>query len=210
MSNRLTYNITCKYSGLQIGVLEYDTVAGHMPYLSHWDNMVALHPVFSLSTGKLMAFARSEWNRLAKASEDEQTTQVEDNILRVCFLAVLHTLGSIKQEVPALPPLHVVQSNMSRLFAIAYWHHYLDSQRFKFPAYKINRLNKNAGFDGIKDYIDLCFDIKRDYEQGVDDLVEKEKALAAEKALKALRDSWVVPVSNKQLWRWVRAHLPSK
>jgi hypothetical protein len=172
--------------------------------------MVALHPVFSLGPNKLLAFARNEWNRLAKASADEETTDKEDNMLRVCFLAVLHQLGSVKQEVPALPPLHVVQSNMSRLFALAYWHHYLDSKRFKFPAYKINKINQNAGFDAIKDYIDLCFDIKKDYEQGVDDLVEKEKAVAAEKALKALRDSWVVPVSNKQLWRWVRAHLPAK
>lgn len=210
MSHRLKYNIVCKYSGLQIGVLEYETVAGHQPYLSHWDGMVALHPVFSLSTSKLLAFSRNEWNRLAKASEDSETTGTEDNILRVCFLAVLHSLGSLKQEVPALPPLHIVQSNMTRLFALAYWYNYLESQRFKFPSFKINRLNANDGFDNIKDYIDLCFDIKRDYEKGVDDLVEAEKVKAAEKALKALRDSWVVPVSNKQLWRWVRAHLPAK
>jgi hypothetical protein len=172
--------------------------------------MVVLHPVFSMDRNRCLAFARSEWNRLAKQAEDHETTPGEDNILRVCFLAVLHSLGSVKQEVPSLPPLHIVQSNMNRLFALAYWHYYLDSQRFKFPQFKINRLNQNDAFENVNDYLDVCFDIKKEYEEGVNDLIEKEKAIAAERALKKLRDSWITPVSNKALWRWIRAHLPSK
>lgn len=207
---RLQYQITCKFSGLHIGTLDYEIVAGHMPYLSHWDNMVALHPVFSLSTAKLLSFARGEWSRLAKAADDGQATQHEENLLRVCFLAVLHSLECITQEAPSLPPLHIVQNNMNALFKLAYWRHYLNSKRFSFPEFKINRFNNNDRFENLNHYIDACFKVKEDYEKGLNDLVEAEKVAAADRALKALRDNWVTPVSNKQLFRWIKAHLPEK
>lgn len=206
----LKYILNCKLSGVQIGVLEYQVVAGHMPYLSHWDNMTALHPLFSLPRGKLLAFARNEWNRLSKSVLDEVATDAETQMLQVCFLAVLHSLESVKQDVPSLPPIHLVQANMQSLFKIAYWKHYLDSKRFSFPEYKINKINANYKFDNIHHYIDTCFKIKEDYEEGVDDFAEQEKIAAAEKALKALRNNWASPTSNKQLWAWVKAHMPKK
>lgn len=206
----LSYQLTCKFSGLPIGMLSYQVVAGHMPYLSHWDNMVAMHPVFSMETGRLLAFARGEWNRLAKAAIDNETTTAEESILQVSFLAVLHSLGSIDQQVPGLPPMNIVQSNMNRLFSLAFWHHRLDSQRFKFPRYKISKINDNNKFTNISDYLDICFDKKVDYEEGVEDLAEQERVISAEKALKALRNSWIVPIGNKALWRWVSANLPEQ
>lgn len=207
---RLSYAIHCQYSGVQIATLDYEIVAGHMPYLSHWDNMVAMHPIFSLSQAKLLAFARSEWNRLAKKSEDNEATQGEETLLRICFLAVLHSLGSIVQEAPSLPPIAVVQSNMLKLFNLSAWKYYLQSKRFEFPEFKINRFNSNDRFENISYYIDACFQVKQDYEDGINDLVEQEKIIQAEKALKALRNSWIVPVSNKQLFRWIKAHLPER
>ena len=206
----LAYNIHCCYSGIYIGKLDYMVVAGHMPYLSHWDNMTALHPIFSFPQAKLLAFARSEWNRLSAAVEDEQATEVEETQLRVCFLAVLHSLDSIKQESPSLPAMHIVQSNMSKLFKLAFWYNYLDSKRFRFPSYKINKANQNTAFTNISDYLELCFDIKTEYEEGIDDLVEAEKIAAAERALLALRNSWIVPASNNALWRWISANLPER
>lgn len=206
----LSYNIHCQYSGVYIGKLDYMVVAGHMPYLSHWDKMAAMHPIFSFPTSKLLAFSRSEWNRLAGAVEDEQATEQETTLLRVCFLAVLHSLDSVKQESPSLPPMHIVQTQMQRLFKLAFWYHYLDSKRFNFPRLKINKANQNTAFTNISDYIDLCFDIRQDYEEGVNDLVETEKIAAAERALLALRNSWITPASNKALWRWISANLPDK
>lgn len=207
---RLLYNLKCAHSGLQIGQLEYEVVAGHMPYLSHWNGLVALHPVFSLPEVKLLAFARSEWNRLAKASEDKETSETEENLLRVCFLAVLHSLGSIHQEEASLPTIELVQNNMAKLFPLAYWKYYLNSKRFNFPDFKINRLNANNRFENINHYLDACYAIKEAYEAGLSDVIEKEKVDAADRALRALRDSWIVPVGNRKLWRWVRAHLSAK
>lgn len=203
----LKHVITCNYSGLPIGTLEYITTAGHTPYLSHWKEMVALHPVFSLSEAKLLAYSRSEYERLAKLDEP---TEQEEKILQVCFLALLHTFGSIQQQAPALPPYHIVQSQMRRVFALAYWKHHLDSKRFSFPEIKINKVNRNHKFETIQYYLDACFALKEEYERGVKDAVEKEKAAAAERAMKLLRNSWIVPVSRKELWRWVRAHMPPR
>lgn len=210
MTTGISHNLYCQLTGLQVGTLALNTTAGHLPYLSHWKEMVVRHPVFSLQEHRLLAFARAEYSRLAKAADDGEATAAEETQLQVCFLAVLHTLGAIKQEIPALPPLHVVQNNMARLFAIAYWHLHLDSQRFRFPSYKINKLNANSDFSSIKDYLDLCFDVKDRYEHEVNEIDEQAKVDEADRALKALRNSWVTPVSNKQLWRWVRANLPGK
>jgi hypothetical protein len=210
MSKRIDFQLKCKFSGLAIGSLSYMTVAGHMPYLSHWDKMVALHPVFSMPTHKLLAYVRGEWERLGSKAADEEISEAEASILQVGFLAVLHSFQSVQQEIPALPPLHIVQSHMSKLFALAYWHHYLESKRFKFPAYKINKLNENASFEYIHDYLEVCFSIKSDYEKNVREADEKAKAQSAEKAMAALRDSWIVPPSKKLLYKWIRAHLPAK
>lgn len=206
----MKHPISCALSGVAIGTLEFVTCAGHVPYLSHWDNMTALHPIFSLPMNKRLAFARHEWNRLAKASEDEETTKTEDLHLRVTFLAVLHSLDSINQTAPGLPAIHIVQSQMNRLFALAYWKHYLESKRFAFPEFKINKANLNDKFENLHHYLDACFAIKEDYETKVEEAVEKEKLAAADRALKALRDSWITPTSNKALWRWVKAHMPSR
>lgn len=198
----------CQLSGLPLGTLEVRQVAGHKPYMQNWNLLITRHPVFSMSTHRLLAFSRSEWNRLAKASIDEVASDAENETLRICFLAVLHSLGSIKQDFPSLPPLHVAQSNMKALFSLAYWKFYLESKRFKFPSYRITR--ENADFAGIKDYFQVCFDIKTAYETETQELEDEEKKIAAAKAVKKLRDSWIAPISNKELWKWVRAHLPAK
>lgn len=207
---RINYVIHCQRSGVPIGNLNYVTCAGAMPYLSHWDEMVALHPIFSLETGRLLAFARSEWNRLAKKVEDEEADKRDSTMLQVAFLAVFHSLGSVDQQAPSLPPLHIVQSQMTRLFALAYWKFYLDSKRFAFPTFKINKLNANDRFENLGHYLDACFEIKSNYDKNINDLVEQEKVNAAEAALKKLRNSWIVPVGNKALYRWIRAHMPAR
>lgn len=210
MTTFLTHTLRCKYSGVAIGTMEFMTCAGALPYLSHWNEMTAIHPIFSLNEGKLLAFTRSEWNRLAKAVADHEASHVEEQTLQVATLAVLHTLGGIIQEAPALPPIHTVQTELPRLFVLAYWKHYLDSRRFRFPEWKINKFNATDRFETLHYYLDACFQVKEDYERGVKEAVEKEKAAAAERALRMLRDSWIVPASKKALFRWVRAHLPER
>lgn len=206
----LRHVIRCHYSGLPIGSLEVNVTAGTMPYLSHWDKAIAYHPVFSMPTYKLLEFFKSEWNRLAKKLHDEELTENEGNILRVCYLACLHSLDCIRQDSPALPPLHVVQHTSWRVIALASWKFYLESQRFRFPTLHLSRFNQNLDFSNISAYIDTCFEVRNDYEKNVREIVEKHKVQSAEKALLSLQREWVTPVSRKILWNWIVAHVPDK
>jgi len=206
----MDFQIRCRFSGLLIGKLQYEVIAGYQPYLSHWKEMQAMHPVFSMPTNRMLSFTRKLYEDLIKASEDGEATQAEDDLLRVSWLACLHSLGSIRQEAEALPTIDVVHKTMKKLVALAYWKHILNSQRFGFPEFKINRINANTRFDNIDYYLEACFDLRKEYETGITELEELEKKKQADQALAALRSSWVVPVSNRALWKWVRAHLPAK
>lgn len=204
----LTTTLRCGLSGLDIGQLEVITTAGALPYLSHWDKMQVRHPVFSLSPIKLFQFTKKEWDRLAKRAVDEELTTNESNILAVAYLACLHQLESIKQDQPTLPPLHIVQSTLNKVLALAYWKYTLDSKRFRFPTYHICQLNNNIDFKNIHDYLDLCFDVKDRYGEKMDELEEAAKIKAARDAMDALTREWISPISRKVLWKWVKHNLP--
>lgn len=206
-SNSQTKHLYCQLTGLPIGTLQLTGAsAGFTPYIRHWDSLIIRHPIFSLDQARLLAFSR----KMFKQHATEDATDENKQSLQVCFLAMLHSLDSIQQEIPALPPLWVVQSNMKALFSLAYWKFYLESQRFKFPTYKINKKNGNADFKNIGAYLDICFAIKEDYSSTVRQRDEEEKLRQAEKAEKKLRSSWVNPISNRELWSWVRSQLDEK
>ena len=206
----ISHRIFCQRSGLQIGTLELVATAGTLPYLTQWKEGVACHPVFAMDHAKLLEFARSEWQRLAQRAIDSEISDGDSNILRVSYLAMLHSLESVQQEQPGLPSLSVVQGSIEGLFNLAAWKFFLESKRFKFPTLKISKANKNLDFSNVTDYLATCFKVKEDYETKVTESVEKAKIEAAERALAAIRSEWVTPASKKMLFQWVRAHLPEK
>lgn len=210
MTMIMRHVIKCKHSGLAIGNLEVATTAGCLPYISHWDKCIAYHPVFSMSTEKLLKFTRDEWSRLAQRAEDTEISKDESDILCVSYLAVLHSLDCIQQEAPGLPALHVVTSTIQKLFNLAYWKWHLESQRFSFPTLRVTKLNSNLDFANINDYLELCFEIRSDYEKKVREIDDAEKIRSAKAALIMLNNSWVTPTNRRTLWRWVVANLPDK
>ena len=195
---------------MQIGTLEYIKTKGQVPYLMAWSEMQAIHPLFAMAPNRLLAFARSEYERQLQIAEDGECTDREKETLQVAWLAVLHSLGSIQQDAPALPPYYIVHKTIKALFSLAYWKAFLESQRFAFPTFKITKLNKNQRFENVDYYLEACFEIKDNYEKGLKDLVERDKVRAAERALAALRSQWALPKSKRALWAWVRANLPEK
>ena len=206
----ITTTLRCSLSGLPVGTVELQTTAGTIPYLGHWNTLIVHHPVFSLGEYKLFEFTKKEWKRLAKQAADGEISYAEENILCVSYLAVLHSFGSIRQDQPAMPPLQVVQSTLQQVLALAYWKFYLESKRFKFPTLHICAQNNNTSFADIKDYLELCFKVREDYETKMTDVLEEEKANAAKKAMEALSREWITPVSRKVLWAWVKHYLPAK
>lgn len=212
MSKQLIHPLHCSRTGIPIGHLNLIVSAGHMPYLSHWDEQVAYHPLFSLNQQELVNFMRDEWNRLAKVAADETITEYESSNLRVGFVALLYSLGSIRQDqgIVILPSLGIVQSNLESCIALAYWKNYLDSKRFQFPEYHFSRINRNADLSNIGDYLADCWDKKAEYEAGISDKQEQEKARLAEKAIVAIRNTYLKPPGKKLLWQWVEGYLPNK
>lgn len=203
----LRHQIHCRWSGVKIGELEVKTVAGALPYLSHWNECVAIHPLFSLEPGRLLPFIHSEWQRLHTRVTEEDISPDESEILQVGYLAILHSLDSIRQDFPCLPPLIVVQDTISKLFALAFWKWKLESLRFRFPTYHISKYNNNSDFSNMVHYFDTCFEVKEAYEKNVRESTEREKIKAAEAAMVALNSSWVVIPSPRILWRWICSHL---
>lgn len=206
----ISFRLQCKRSGVTLGVIEFLVTAGTTSYLSHWNDLVALHPVFSFPFQKLVKFTRDEWERLAQRVEDESASEAEQQILQLGFLALLHSLDSIKQDAPALPPIHLVVAHLRDLIALASWKFYLESLRFRFPTFHIAKLNSNASFENIGAYIQTCFDVRKDYETKKHEAEEKEKIRSAAAAAQALASNWATPVSKKILWAWVRANLSEK
>lgn len=210
MSMLIQHVIHCQKSGLPIGTLEVSTTAGALPYLSYWDKCIGYHPVFSLNTGKLLKFAKDEWSRLASQAEDMEISDAESDVLRVSCLAILHTLDCVRQDQPALPPLHIVTTCIQRLFKLAYWKWHLESERFSFPTLHLSKHNNNLDFGNLAEYLDLCFDIKDEYESKVREVSEAAKIKAAEEALIALNNTWITPTSKRMMWRWCEANLSEK
>lgn len=212
LPSTLTHILHCNRTGVTIGKLDLTISAGHMPYLSHWREQICYHPFFSVNQYKLCHFLRDEWNRLAKNIADEQITEREALNLRVGFVALLHSLGCIKQDLDCqvLPDLGTVQANLESLVSLSFWQYYLESKRFNFPQLHISNFNKNRTLDSIKDYLSACWDLRNQWDAGIDDQREQEKTRVAERALNAIRDSWMKPVGKKLLWQWVKGNLDKK
>lgn len=206
------YPLRCTITGVPLGHLNLIISAGHMPYLSHWDKQICYHPYFSLEQSKLITFVRDEWNRLSREIINESITDQESTNIRVGFVAILYSLGSIKQDsgITILPEIGIVQSNLESLISLAYWQNYLDSKRFNFPFLHISKLNDNCSLIDVGDYLGACWKKKDEYESGMSEIVEKEKARIAEKAIIAIRNTFLKPPSKKLLWQWIKGNLPPK
>jgi hypothetical protein len=153
-----------------------------------------------------------EWKRLGKDVVNEQASEREETNLRVGFVALLHNLGSIDQDrdTIGLPDITTVQSNLESLLSLSAWFNYLNSKRFTFPRLHISKLNDNAALQTVHDYLDACWQKKKDYEAGKNDVEERERLNEAERAIVAIRNSFYKPNSKKHLWKWIHGILPTK
>jgi hypothetical protein len=205
--------LVCARSGLTVGSLAVITVAGHMPVVGQWRDSMVLHPLFSLSPVALLHFGRNTWFRFCNFSveegADDTLTAKQEQTLRVTALAMLHNLTEIRQDIPWMPSWTEVVAQWSSLMALSYWKNYLDSQRFKFPSIHISRLESEFS---LKDYLQVCWNVKKGYETTVNEKIEAEKLKAADAAMIALRDeiAGARPTSVRQLWRWFVANMPKR
>ena len=208
----LRHKLYCNYTGVEIGVLDLSMSAGHIPYLSHWNDMVCHHALFSLTQRELWTFLTNEWNRLSKDIVNEQASDSETLSLRIGFVALLHSMGSIRRDRGSvgLPSTEIVQSNLAKALDLVVWQNFLDSRRFSFPELHISTLNDNANLQTIQDYLQACEARREEYEKGIDEAQELERSKIAEKAILAVRNNMYKPTSRKLLWTYCKGYLGGK
>ncbi len=200
--------VYCQRTGVAIATMQLLQQAGKLPYLANWKDSQAYHPLFSLPQAQLLAWTRKNWNYLFRNTID-RASDIQKEQFSIAFMAILHTLNCVDQQVPALPSFEVVQVNMQRLLELAYWYNYLDSKRFRFPTLRINKLNSNSNLSDIAVYFDICNSVRFDWETSKEAKLEDAKLEAARRAEKAVAGSHVRAVSKKQLWNWFLASLSS-
>lgn len=199
----------CARTGVPVANMQLLQQAGKMPFLSNWKDSQAFHPLFSLPQAQLLAWTRKNWNTIFKHSAIDHVTDVQKEQFCIAFMAILHSLNCVDQQVPVLPQFHTVVTNMQRLLELAYWYNYLDSKRFRFPTLRINKLNLNTSLHDIHSYFDICDSVRHDWETSKDAKFEEAKLEAARRAEKAVRGTHIKAVSKKALWHWFLSSLQS-
>lgn len=197
----------CQRTGIAVATMELLQQAGKMPFLSQWKESQCFHPLFSLPQAQLLSWVRKNWNYIFKNNASDSITNHQKQQFCISFVAILHSLNCLDQQVPALPDFDTVNSNMQRLIELAYWYNYLDSKRFRFPTLRINKLNQNTALHDIGCYLDICDSVRKDWETSKDAKLEESKLEAARKAEKAVRGSHVRAISKKALWNWFLSNL---
>lgn len=201
--------IYCARTGVAIATMQLFQQAGKLPYLSQWKESQAYHPLFSLPQLQLLAWTRKNWNYIFRRHVTDDISAIQKEQFCIAFMAILHSMDCLDQQIPALPDFHTVVTNMQRLLELAYWYNYLDSKRFRFPTLRINKLNSNGTLNDIGTYFDICDSRRHDWETSKDARQEDAKLEAARKAEKAVRGSHVRAVSKKALWNWFLSSLAS-
>lgn len=223
-----SHTLTCRYTGTVVASINCIKVAGHVPYLSHWKEQQAIHPLFSLELKPLLKFAAHAWAHFCSLTPEEaaNTKQIarQEQILQITALAILHKISDIQQTTVWVPSIVSVSNNWNSLIPLAHWKNLLDSKRFKFPVLRISKNNvastehrasadstSQAAID-LTSYLTTCWEAKKDYESRIKEAAEAEKARAADEALIEIRNDLQrkAPRSKKLLWRWFSAHLPSR
>lgn len=208
-TSQLRHTLHCNYTGVALGVLDLTMTAGHVPYMSHWNEMVCHHALFSLGQYHLCKHMTREWERLSFLIANEEATEHETLNLQIGFVALLHSLESISRDrgVIGLPSILTVQTNLKSLIGLCYWQNYLASKKFSFPELHISKLNDNAALESIKDYLRCCWEQKERYEKNIDDVMELERSKVAQRAILAIRENWIKPAGKKLLWQYCLGYL---
>jgi len=201
MPETKSYTMYCKRTGVAIATMQLMQQAGKLPYLAQWKDSTAYHPLFSLPQNHLLAWTRKNWNLLFRSTID-RSTEAQRQQFCIAFMAILHSLNSLDQHIPALPNFLTVNVNMQRLLELAYWYNFLDSKRFKFPTLRISKNNANNTLQDIGVYLDICESIKHDYETSKEGRAEEAKLEAARRAEISVRSSHIRAVSKRALWNW--------
>lgn len=203
-------NLICSRSGLNLGSFQpadYSSL-GTSPFVAQWKKTSFMHPVFNLSFADVVRKATACW-MLEKQGDKRYTMQYKQLIM----LALLHSSGCIKQDVPALPSPKAVELYFSKLIEIMDWKLEVSTDRLSLPRFHVwkGAANENASdpFVTLDAWIKACEACKEEYET----VTRTRKADAKEKArtlaMRSIRASLYQDLSLRRLWNWLEAQVDS-
>lgn len=215
-TKKYQFPLYCDLTGIHIGSIATINVAGHSPYLGQWKNTQARHPVFSIPIGARLKLARESYLRFCALDPSEiaslEIVQNQEQLLQVLTVAMLHELTEVKQDCIWLPTFATVTTVWNSLLSLSYWKLYLESQRFKFPAFRVFADSADSDLTG---FLQACWERKKEYERNVSAAITEEehrRMAEAERIMLRIRDDIAGkrPMSSKLLWRWFEQNMPPR
>ncbi len=209
-STKPSISLVCARSGLRLGDFQpadYSSL-GTSPFVAQWKKTSFLHPVFNLSFSDVCRKAVACW-MLEKQGDKRYTMQYK----QLLMLALLHSSGCIKQDIPALPTPKAVELHFAKLIDIMSWKLDVDSERLQLPRFHVwygaRGENGSDPFVTLDAWVAACETVREEYET----VTRTKKAAAKEKAralaLRSIRASLYTDISLRRLWNWLEAQVDS-
>jgi hypothetical protein len=205
-ADKFGIKLHCKLSGVPLGTFYPQTksavAGGGSPYVKNWNQQTMLHPVFSMSFIDCLGRARAVWDH-----EKSGSRNYSPQFKSLLFLALIHHVGNVRQDIPALPEDKLVASEFGHLIELLSWKHETGSARLTFPSLRIPKAPNPFGM--IPSWLAACEVCKEDYENVVRVRQREAKQKASELALRNIKRSMYQDISLVRLWNWVEAQSDS-
>lgn len=207
-SDKFHMPLICARSGVFIGKF-YPSVglASTQAYVQAWKEATFLHPIFSWSLGTLLHRATACWNL-----EKTGTRQYPLREKQLMFLAMLHSSGCIRQDIPCLPPAKTVEVHFPRLIELLGWKNDQTSERLQFPRLHVwkGAVHEDATnpFATVPAWISACESVRDDWQNVVRESQKRAKGAAQALAMRNIRRAMYADISLRRLWNWVTTQVP--
>lgn len=205
-STSIKKTIYCQNSGLPLANLEVTIFEGHLPYVESFDNSIALHPFYKLSSRVLISKLESS---LHQAQEQGWIcSNAEQTRLRLLVSALMYSLDSLKQECSTLPSFPVASGSAGRLLGLAKWFYFISSQRLAFPIYSVSKKNENLQWENFKFWLDSAYEVRQAWSSQSKQLARNAQQRAYELSLKEIKSESILKrVDTKKVWNWIQIQL---
>lgn len=198
--------IYCPRSGLPLVQLT-NLCSANWPVLSNFSQSF-LHPIYNVPLPALISKLSSQLVCLENNSWKSESSS-EEIELALSLSAIMYSLECLVQDTrnpaPSLPAFPVALGSASRVLHLASWYFNLTTHRLSFPQYHPNTVDKNLLWQNFSTYLDACFTIKDEWENGKKKLEAEEAVRLSQDASKEIRASKLLikRLDYNKVWNWI-------
>lgn len=206
MTSLTKRDIQCRISGVVLGTLDLYLTEGMMAYLTAVDETLFRHPFYGLSW-PVLSKKLDEAIQLTEEAKHCELSDWQQKRLQLLVSAMAHSLGTVKQDAPCLPPFAVAAGSARRLQVIAKWWNEKTTKRTYLPTLHISRLNGNEGWDNFKYWLDACFDLRNEWATKVRKMEHDAQMREASEDVEEIRQELVKRIDVTRVWNWIDLQL---